>query len=74
MCCASYGEGSGAILLDDVACTGSEVTLLSCHSRASRKQNIYYDHYEDAAVICCELLYRSSHDIRKFEHRLFFNA
>ena len=56
MCCASYGEGSGSIFLGDVACTGSEVTLLSCHSRVLRRQNVNCDHYEDAAVICCELL------------------
>ena len=46
---AYFGQGSGLIYLDNVACTGSEARLLDC----------YYDpdtsdcgHHEDAGVSC----------------------
>ena len=50
VCCARYGQGSGSIHLDDVACTGSEGTLLSCRSQAITQHNC--GHSEDAAVRC----------------------
>ena len=44
------GGGSGAIFLDDVACTGNESTLLACISRPIGTNNCV--HSEDAGVQC----------------------
>lgn len=51
---APFGAGSGEIYLDEVACTGSEASLLSCRSGI-----IGYDfcnHDEDAGVACRGML------------------
>ncbi|XP_055576628.1 deleted in malignant brain tumors 1 protein [Falco cherrug] len=47
---AYFGEGSGDILLDNVKCNGSEVSLLHCNHPGWRIHNC--DHYEDAGVVC----------------------
>ena len=45
---AHFGVGSGSILMDDVACTGSETRLSSCsHSTTNN-----CGHSEDASVRC----------------------
>ena len=49
-CCAAFGQGTGSIVLDDVQCTGSELTLLSCTARAIGTHNCA--HSEDAGVVC----------------------
>ncbi|XP_071494585.1 scavenger receptor cysteine-rich domain-containing protein DMBT1-like [Diadema antillarum] len=49
-CCASFGQGSGEILLDDVHCDGTEENLADCTHRAIGTQNCW--HGEDAGVIC----------------------
>lgn len=45
---AFFGQGTGPILLDEVACTGTESGLLECPS------NMVHDctHSEDAGVRC----------------------
>ncbi|XP_052098351.1 deleted in malignant brain tumors 1 protein-like [Mytilus californianus] len=45
-----FGEGVGAIHLDNVQCTGSERTLLECQSNGWGVHNCR--HYEDAGVSC----------------------
>ncbi|XP_020505252.2 uncharacterized protein [Labrus bergylta] len=46
----SFGEGADPILLDDVACSGSERSLTECQSREMGKHNC--EHSEDAGVVC----------------------
>ena len=49
-CCASFGQGRGEIILDELKCNGSEDSLLLCpHS------GLYVEdcgHSEDAGVVC----------------------
>uniref|UniRef100_A0A3Q3GC44 Soluble scavenger receptor cysteine-rich domain-containing protein SSC5D n=1 Tax=Labrus bergylta TaxID=56723 RepID=A0A3Q3GC44_9LABR len=47
---ASFGEGADPILLDDVACSGSERSLTACQSSEMGKHNC--KHSEDAGVVC----------------------
>ena len=47
---AFFGRGSGSIVLDNVACTGSEPTLLTCRSNPIGINNC--DHSEDVGVVC----------------------
>ena len=47
---AYYNPGKGPILLDDVRCSGTEASLLSCVSRPVYSHNC--QHSEDAGVSC----------------------
>ncbi|XP_054254406.1 deleted in malignant brain tumors 1 protein-like [Indicator indicator] len=47
---AHFGQGSGQIWLDDVACTGGEETLAQCPARPWGHSNCH--HTEDASVVC----------------------
>ncbi|XP_077981071.1 scavenger receptor cysteine-rich domain-containing protein DMBT1-like [Glandiceps talaboti] len=47
---SKYGEGSGRIWLDDVSCTGSELSVLSCEHSEYGVNNCA--HYEDVGVTC----------------------
>ena len=47
---AHFGQGSGQIWLDDVACTGTEARLLDCTARPIGTHNC--NHNEDAGTRC----------------------
>ena len=47
---AIFGQGTGPILLDNVHCTGTETTLLSCPNNGVGIHNC--QHTEDAGVRC----------------------
>ncbi|NXF96623.1 NETR protein, partial [Eubucco bourcierii] len=47
---AHYGKGSGPILLDEVECSGNELSLDQCKKSDWGQQNC--DHIEDAGVSC----------------------
>ena len=47
---ATFGSGSGQILLDNVFCSGNESSLLDCQRNPIGDHNC--DHSEDAGVRC----------------------
>ena len=47
---AAFGQGIGPIVLDDVQCNGTELTLTDCPSNKVFVHNCR--HYEDAGVHC----------------------
>ena len=49
-CCASFGQGTGPILLDDLSCSGHEASLFNCSHRGIGRHNCV--HGEDAGAVC----------------------
>ncbi|XP_063271464.1 neurotrypsin [Prinia subflava] len=50
---AYFGEGSGPVLLDEVRCTGNELSIEQCPKSSWREHNC--GHREDAGVSCTPL-------------------
>ena len=48
---ASHGQGTGAIVLDDLFCSGTEENLLQCPSFTPAGTH-NCAHFEDASVVC----------------------
>ena len=66
---AYFGQGSGEIILDNVACTGSESNIGSCSSSSPN-----CDHSEDAGVICIDDDYRKFLFCVVFQNHLTTNC
>ena len=49
-----FGEGSGSILLDNVQCTGNEVSIFSCTHNMIGSNDC--SHNDDAGVVCLGLI------------------
>ena len=49
-CCARYGRGTGSIILDNLGCSGTEVSLYSCSHNGIYSHNC--GHSEDASAVC----------------------
>ncbi len=47
-CCAAYGQGAGTIVLDDLACAGTETSLFACTHTTSHN----CAHSEDVGITC----------------------
>ena len=47
---ATFGQGTGPIWLDDLSCSGSELTLLQCSHRGLGSHNC--THSKDVGVVC----------------------
>ncbi|KAI4901972.1 hypothetical protein NFI96_006074 [Prochilodus magdalenae] len=67
---AYFGQGSGPVLLDDVACSGSESSITACHHEVFGKHNCY--HHEDAGVICSVDLLQPNISFRASEGWFFW--
>ena len=61
---ASFGRGSGNVLLDSVACDGSEDNLAECSHNGVGVHNC--NHNEDAGVRCFSVGKGILHEIMRF--------
>ncbi|XP_064384964.1 uncharacterized protein LOC135333878 isoform X2 [Halichondria panicea] len=61
-CCAAYGQGTGSIVLDDLACTGTETSLFDCPHSGIGTHNC--GHSEDVGVTCQASTVCTQRDIR----------
>ena len=64
---ATFGQGTGPVLLTHVNCTGTESSLLSCSREGTSLRQCshyrsYYTVFQDAGVVCpCKLHVDTSH-------------
>ena len=61
---AFFGQGTGPIYYDDVACTGTEARLADCSHPGIGIENCI--HFEDAGVVCDTTPRESSRDVENF--------
>ncbi|NXY57861.1 DMBT1 protein, partial [Callaeas wilsoni] len=61
---AYFGQGSGDIVLDNVRCSGNEVSLLRCNHTGWRIHNCA--HYEDASVVCSVTVAKSPKELGRW--------
>ncbi|XP_036417696.1 deleted in malignant brain tumors 1 protein-like, partial [Colossoma macropomum] len=69
---AHFGQGSGQILLDDVACSGSERSLSGCSHQGFGRHNC--GHGEDAGVICSDLRLVNGFDSCSGRVEVYYNG
>ena len=65
---ARYGQGTGPIHMDNVACTGTENALLNC-TYDSDSSDCY--HFEDAGVLCQGMQTTPTSVVKLFEVALY---
>jgi hypothetical protein len=67
---AAFGQGTGQIWLDNVACTGSETRLIDCPANALGSHNC--QHSEDAGVRCRTgiIMFRMMHRYSLFHYKI----
>lgn len=53
-CCATFGQGYGSIILDNLGCSSTENSLFSCNSNGIGVHNC--NHGEDAGARCNGML------------------
>ena len=49
---AYFGRATGALLVDNIRCQGTEENLLDCPKNAVGVLHSYCDHYDDVGVHC----------------------
>ncbi|KAK3087601.1 hypothetical protein FSP39_008130 [Pinctada imbricata] len=59
---ATYGQGTGPILLDDVTCQGNETSVLDCRTNQIGLNDC--DHTEDVGVICSNTVASNNIQVR----------
>lgn len=67
---AHFGKGSGRVWLDEVRCTGNELTLEQCPKSAWGEHNCL--HSEDAGVSCSPLTGRTTPDSAWARHTVIY--
>ena len=70
---ATFGEGIGSILLDNVMCSGNEATLLDCLPSINDIGLHNCDHSEDAGVRC-EGTYTFLYHLKHCKHNVIKNT
>ncbi|KAI4878019.1 hypothetical protein NFI96_024447 [Prochilodus magdalenae] len=69
---AYFGQGSGPVLLDDVACSGSKRSITACHHEGFGKHNCGHD--EDAGVICTGRKIYNVHNHPMFDKTVHYSV
>ena len=65
---ATFGQGTGTIAIENVACSGSENQLLACPS--STIFGTTCQHSEDAGVVCEGMLYETAVNVAVLNNKI----